>query len=62
MSLRHRLRVLVVCCALQIGVLMGMPMVPDEIRELLNIPPGWLSISARQVPDAYLEPGILRFP
>jgi hypothetical protein len=36
MSLRHRLRVLLVCVALQVGVFSGVPMLPDEIRELMN--------------------------
>jgi hypothetical protein len=35
MSLRDRLRVVVVCVALQMGVITGVPMVPDRIRELL---------------------------
>ncbi len=36
MSFWHRLRVLMVCVALQVGVLSGVPMLPDEIRELMN--------------------------
>jgi hypothetical protein len=36
MSLAKRLRVLVVCAALEIGVLSGVPMRPDEIQELMN--------------------------
>lgn len=31
-----RLRVLVVCLALEMGVLVGVPMRPDEVQELLN--------------------------
>jgi hypothetical protein len=36
MSLASRLRVLFVCLALEGGVLSGVPMRPDEIRELMN--------------------------
>jgi hypothetical protein len=36
MSLRSRLRVLVVCVAMQVGVLTGVPMLPDDVRELMN--------------------------
>jgi len=36
MSLRSRLRVLMVCAALQVGVVSGVPMLPDDIRELMN--------------------------
>ena len=36
MSLRHRLRVLAICLALQVGVVSGVPMTPDQIRELMN--------------------------
>ena len=36
MSIINRLRVLVVCMALEIGVLSGVPMRPDEIQELMN--------------------------
>ena len=35
-SLMHRLRVLVVCLALQTGVFLGVPMLPDQIRELMK--------------------------
>ena len=36
MSLRKRLRVLFLCATLQLGVLAGVPMRPDEIQELMN--------------------------
>lgn len=36
MSVRHRLRVVVVCVALQMGVLTGTPIVPDQIGDLLK--------------------------
>jgi len=36
MSLASRLRVLVVCVALEIGVFSGVPMRPDEIQALMN--------------------------
>jgi hypothetical protein len=36
MSLANRLRVLVVCVALEIGVLGGVPMRPDEIESLMR--------------------------
>jgi hypothetical protein len=36
MSFRSRFRVLVVCVAMQVGVLTGVPMLPDDIRELMN--------------------------
>ena len=36
MSLASRLRVIVVCMALEMGVLSGVPMRPDEIQDLLN--------------------------
>ena len=36
MSLRHRLRVLTICLALQVGVVSGVPMTPDQVRELMN--------------------------
>ena len=36
MSLRRRLRVLAVCLVLQAGVVSGVPMTPDQIRELMN--------------------------
>jgi hypothetical protein len=36
MSLKSRLRVIFVCAALELGVLAGVPMRPDEIRELMN--------------------------
>jgi hypothetical protein len=35
-SLVNRLRVFVVCVALEMGVLGGVPMRPDEIQELMN--------------------------
>ena len=36
MSLMQRLRVVFVCLTLQVGVLAGVPMRPDEIQELLH--------------------------
>ena len=36
MSLASRLRVLVVCVALEMGVFSGVPMRPDEIQALMN--------------------------
>lgn len=36
MSWTRRLRVLVACLTLQAGVLCGVPMRPDEIRELMH--------------------------
>jgi hypothetical protein len=36
MSLASRLRVLLVCAALGMGVLGGCPMRPDEIQELMH--------------------------
>ena len=36
MSLRSKLRVLVVCVALQVGAASGIPMLPDDICELMN--------------------------
>jgi hypothetical protein len=36
MSLASRCRVLVVCVALEIGVLGAVPMRPDEIQELMH--------------------------
>ena len=36
MSLRQRLRVLVACAALEVGVLMGVPMRPDQIQSLMQ--------------------------
>jgi hypothetical protein len=35
-SLVERLRVLVVCMALEMGVITGVPMRPDEIRALMH--------------------------
>jgi hypothetical protein len=34
--LKERLRVLLVCFSLELGVIMGAPMRPDEIRELMH--------------------------
>lgn len=34
--MQERLRVLLVCFALEFGVIMGAPMRPDEIRELMH--------------------------
>ena len=36
MSLKERLRAVVVCAILQIGVMAGVPMRPDEIEELMH--------------------------
>ena len=36
MPLMKRLRVLLVCLPLEMGVLAGVPMRPDEIQELMN--------------------------
>ena len=36
MSLKKRLRVVLACAALELGVLAGIPMRPDEIRELMH--------------------------
>jgi hypothetical protein len=36
MSLRKRLRTVVVCVGLQLGVLSGVPMRPEEVRALLD--------------------------
>lgn len=36
MFLTEKLRVLLVCLTLQFGVIMGTPMRPDEIRELMH--------------------------
>jgi hypothetical protein len=50
MSLARRLRVLFLCTTLQLGVLAGVPMRPDEIQELMqqmNLPK-----QARELPSA----------
>jgi hypothetical protein len=36
MSIASRFRVLVVCLALEVGVISGVPMRPGEIQELMN--------------------------
>ena len=36
MSLKKRLRVVVVCAVLQLGVMVGVPMRPDEVEELMQ--------------------------
>jgi hypothetical protein len=36
MSMRRRLRTLLVCVMLQFGALLGMPMRPGEIQELMH--------------------------
>jgi hypothetical protein len=36
MSFKTRLRTIVLCAALEIGVLSGVPMRPEEIRALMN--------------------------
>jgi hypothetical protein len=35
-SIKGKLRTIFLCAALQVGVLAGVPMRPDEIRELMN--------------------------
>jgi hypothetical protein len=38
---RERLRTVLLCCALQMGVIAGVPMRPEQIRELMqtmNVP------------------------
>jgi hypothetical protein len=35
-SLKKRLRTLLACAALEMGVLMGVPMRPEQIRELMH--------------------------
>ena len=36
MSFKKRLRTLLLCAALEVGVLSGVPMRPEEIRALMN--------------------------
>ena len=36
MSVKHRLRTLLCCAVLEIGVLFGVPMRPEQIRELMQ--------------------------
>lgn len=36
MSLKKRLRTIFLCAALELGVLSGVPMRPEEIRALMN--------------------------
>ena len=36
MSVRKKIRVLLVCLTLQVGVLAGVPMRPEEIEELMH--------------------------
>jgi hypothetical protein len=36
MSLKARLRAIFLCAALELGVLSGVPMRPEEIRSLMN--------------------------
>ena len=36
MTIRSRLRTVLMCLVLEVGVLTGVPMRPDEIRELMN--------------------------
>ena len=36
MSFKKRLRVLLACAGLELGVLMGVPMRPDQIAELMH--------------------------
>ena len=36
MSLKSRLRTILCCVVLEVGALTGVPMRPDEIRELMN--------------------------
>ena len=35
-SLRKKLRVLLACAALEVGVMMGVPMRPEQIKELMH--------------------------
>jgi hypothetical protein len=35
-SLKEKLRILLACSVLELGVLMGAPMRPDEIKELMH--------------------------
>jgi hypothetical protein len=35
-SLKKRLRVLLACAALELGVMVGVPMRPDQIKELMH--------------------------
>jgi hypothetical protein len=35
-SLKEKLRILLACSVLELGVLMGAPMRPDEIKELMQ--------------------------
>ena len=37
MSLKHRLRTLLCCAVLEAGVLFGVPMRPEQIRELMQM-------------------------
>lgn len=37
MSFKKRLRAIFLCAALELGVLSGVPMRPDEIRALMNL-------------------------
>jgi hypothetical protein len=36
MSLRHRLRTILLCLVLEMGALTGVPMRPEEIEELMH--------------------------
>jgi len=36
-SLKHRLRTLLCCVVLEAGVLLGVPMRPEQIRELMQM-------------------------
>jgi hypothetical protein len=36
MSLKSRLRVLAICLGLQMGVICGVPMRPEEVQELMH--------------------------
>jgi hypothetical protein len=36
MSVKKRLRTILMCAALELGVLSGVPMRPEEIRSLMN--------------------------
>ena len=36
MTFKRRLRMILLCCTLEMGALMGVPMRPEEIEELLR--------------------------
>ena len=61
MSLKARLRTILCCTVLEMGALMGMPMRPKEILELLqalNVPKiAQVDPLTRQEGDGYNPPG-----